>query len=340
MIWLVISFAALMFVARLRLLHRVWRLPLKNGEGYFLAQQVTPDFYRTFGAPLFRRYHNAVLVPLLLDAPLALWFLFTRRYIALLFEEIVAMVASIVVYNFMVAYFSARATSLCGDQRKPTAFQLSMEPRRLRDHTTPLVEAVIVCATLLGLGLLARDYQLSLAATATHSMFRALRGALVFTVWVLYWQIGFFLLKGVFVRWRMPLPVNRTDDFRRWRMAWLSHNIKIFDAVRLLSALSFLIMMYWMTYGRQWSRGEQVTVLVVGALGILVYMGYVSRETRRLAARERELRPVEMVKEFPPSPVAQGRYLAGGLLYFNRENPRVLVRSTNGVALNLAHRTT
>ena len=39
---------------------------------------------------------------------------------------------------------------------------------------------------------------------------------------------------------------------------------------------------------------------------------------------------------------AEGRYLAGGLLYFNRDNPWVLVpwHSVQGVALNLAHRTT
>lgn len=47
-----------------------------------------------------------------------------------------------------------------------------------------------------------------------------------------------------------------------------------------------------------------------------------------------------MVKEFPRWPVAEGHYLAGGLLYFNRDNRHVLVRSAQGVALNLAHRTT
>ena len=73
---------------------------------------------------------------------------------------------------------------------------------------------------------------------------------------------------------------------------------------------------------------------------MLVYAVYVAREGRRLAATERELRPIEMVKEFPRWPIAEGRYLAGGLLYFNRDNPRVLVRSTDGIAVNLAHRNT
>jgi uncharacterized membrane protein len=80
--------------------------------------------------------------------------------------------------------------------------------------------------------------------------------------------------------------------------------------------------------------------LGVAILGMVVYFVYVIRESRRLAATARELKPIEMVKEFPRSPVAQGRYLAGGLLYFNRDNPGVIVRGVNGMAINLAHRST
>jgi hypothetical protein len=64
------------------------------------------------------------------------------------------------------------------------------------------------------------------------------------------------------------------------------------------------------------------------------------RDSRRLAALARELKPIEMVKEFPRSPIAQGRYLAGGLLYFNRDHPGAIVRGTRGIAINLAHRST
>lgn len=334
---IVVGFAAFLFAARLNILRRVWRLPLKNGEKFFLAQQVPADFYRAAGVPLFRSYHRAIVVPVVLDLPLALWLLLTHRYIALTLDQIVALVASIVAYNFMAAYFSARATFLCGDQGRPTNLQLSMEARRLRDYTITAVEVVIVVATLLALGLLARDYTLSLAAGASYRAARILRAGLLITVWILYWQLGFLLLKVVFVRWRMPLPANRTEDFRRWRMAWLSHNLKTLDAVRLLSALALLACM---AYFHQWSRAGRVTVLVVGVVGMLVYAAYVGRESRRLKAAERELRPVEMVKEFPRWPIAEGLYLAGGLLYFNRDNPRVLVRSADGIALNLAHRTT
>jgi hypothetical protein len=337
---MMISLAALLFFFRVRLLQRLWRLPLKNGEGFFLASPVGPDFYRTAGAPLFRRYQLLLFFPLVLDVPLVAWFAFTERFIALALEQLLAMLVAIVLYNLMVAHFSTRAAAVSGVQEeRPASIQLSMTPRRLRDYLVPAVEAVIVVASVLALALLAYSYALSRPPGATHSAVRAFRGGLVLTVWVFYWQIGFLLLKGVFVRWRMPLPANRTEDFRRWRAAWLSHNLRVFDAVRLLSALSLLAGMTWINYGRHWPRMVQIAILLVAALGMLVYTVYVMRESRRLAATERELRPVEMVKEFPRWPVAEGRYLAGGLLYFNRDNPWVVVRSAQGIALNLAHRT-
>jgi len=339
---IVISVALLLFAARLRMLRRVWRLPLKNGQSFFLAHEVGPDFYRSAGAPLFRRYHVSVLVPVLLDGPLAAWLFLTKRYVDLELEQVLALVVSILAYNLMLAHFSSLAASLSLEPGKPqtTRLRLSMAPRRLRDYTTPAIEWVIGGATLLALAMLGRCYALSLTANANHFSFAAVRGGKVLTVWVLYWQLGFLLLKILFIRRRMPLPAKRTEDFRRWRMAWLTHKLRIFDAVRLFCALSMLLGMTWITYGRGWPRRGQIILLGLAALALLLYLVYVAREERRLAATEKELKPVEMVKEFPRFPVAEGRYFAGGLLYFNRDNPWVVVRSVKGVALNMAHSTT
>jgi hypothetical protein len=339
---LLISPAVFLFLCRLHFLRRLWRLPLKNGEGFFLAQRVGPDFYRAAGAPLFRRYHASLFVPLFLDLPAVVWLVFVESYVGLTFEQLLATVATIPLYNLMVFHYSARATAVSGyqDDQRPTGVQLSMAPRRMRDYMIPAVESVIVIASLLALGMLVHSYAVSVGHGASHGSTHVFRGGLVATVWVFYWQLGVLLLKSGFVRWRMPLPLNRTEDFRRWRTAWLNYHLKIFDAVRLFSAVALLAGMTWMAYSRSWSRLVQIIILAGFVLVMLVYVVYGVREERHLAATERELRPVEMVKEFPRSPVAEGRYLAGGLLYVNRDNPGVLVRSAHGIALNLAHRAT
>jgi len=339
---ILISFPAILFVFRLQLLRRLWRRPLKNGEGFFLAQRVGPDFYRAAGAPLFRRYHASLLVPLFLDAPLAAWLVFTERYVGLQLEQLLAMIATIALYNLMMVHYSARATAVsgCQEDRPATSLQLSMAPRRMRDYTIPSVESVIVVASLLALGMLIRSYADSAAPGASDGSEDAFRGGVVATVWLFYWQLGFLLLKGSFVHWRMPLPANRTEDFRRWRTAWLNHYLKLFDAVRLLCSAALLAGMTWVAYAHSWPLTVQVMIGGAFVLVVLLSVVYLLREERRLLATERELKPVEMVKEFPRRPIAEGRYLAGGLLYFNRDNPSVLVRSDHGIALNLAHRAT
>jgi hypothetical protein len=324
---------------RLFLLLRLWRLPLKNGEGYFLSQPVKPGFYGDAGTALLRSWRVSLVVMFLLDSPLAVWFGVTGRQLPLLMEQIFAAVVTVVAYNILAAHFSLRATALAApeEDRHPTAFQLSMSPRRLRDHTHIVVEAVLVAATMASFGLLWRDHVLSVAPGAGRAAAHAFRASLLGMVWMAYIQMGLLLLKGVLVRWRMPLPANRTEDFRRWRAAWLNHNLNVFDAVRVLCAVSLLGGIVWRTYGELLPAFAYYIAGGVWILMFVVYFAYIMVQGRRLAAMQRELKPIEMVKEFPRSPIAEGRYLAGGLLYFNRDNPRVIVRSAQGLAFNLGH---
>lgn len=330
---LLIFMAAITFAARLNSLRRLWRLPLKNGENFFIAQRVEPGFYQGAGAGLMRRYRISLLVPVFLDAPLALWFIAGQKYALLFFGEFIAMIATLVVYNVIAVHFNYRAMALTApEENLPATMQISMEPRRLRDHSNRGVEAVIAAAIVLAIALLAWNAS---GPAAGHQV----RGGVVLTIWILYLQLGLLLLKGVFVRWRMPLPARRTEDFRRWRSAWLSYHLKLFDAIRVLSALVLVFSVPLKLNLRAWTRPAIIIIGSIWVVILAVYIYYVVRESRRVAAVEREIKPVELVKEFPRRTVPDGRFLAGGLLYFNRDNPGVLVRSTQGIAINLARPT-
>ena len=87
----VLVFAAMfLFAVRLRLLQKVWRCPLKNGEEWFLAQRVPAGFYQEAGAALLRRYRLVLAVPLMLDLPLAVWLAVTRKFVFLNLEQMFA----------------------------------------------------------------------------------------------------------------------------------------------------------------------------------------------------------------------------------------------------------
>jgi len=320
---------ASIYLMRLVTVGRLWRLPLKHGGNQFIGVGVGPEFYREAGAKLLRSYRSSLFVPVLLDAPLAVWLAYTWRHAWFCFEQFAAWVAGIVFYNLMIAHLSSRAMSLNGPGEEPATrtMQLSLEPRRLRDYTSLRIELAIGIATAAALILLARLYEI-------HSW--EAPAALRVTVWTLYLQAGLFLLKGVFVRWRMPLPSQRTEDFKRWRAAWLSYHVKTFDSARMVFAFALLFGITVKSHWHIWTRAAIITGVCVAGPLLVVYFVYLIREQRRLTRLEREIKPIEIVKEFPRRPVAEGRFAAGGLLYFNPDNPGVVVRSPQGIAINLA----
>ena len=317
-----------LFAVRLNALRRFWRLPARHGEEMFLGTRVPAGFHRGAGAHLLRQYRRALVVPFLVDVPLCIFFLVNDRYMAAVYEQFIAMIVTSIAGNLIVAHFSVRARALSGDGAtpSPTAVQLSMTPRRLRDHTNWLVEAIIGLCLALCFVLLARSPQ---PGTGLLSIPPA-------AAWLLYLEVGLLLLKGVFVRWRMPLPMNREEDFRRWRAAWLRYHLRIFDALRLSLACLLLAALAVSTGVIAWGSTASLAVAAGAGLGFIALIVYCSGERRRLRQLEQELRPVELVKEFPQRPIAEGRFLAGGLLYLNRDNPGVLVRSGQGIAINLA----
>src|SRR5215813_9629059 len=131
--------AALMFVLRLFLINRFWPLPLKHGKEFFLAQRVEADFYEGAGKMLLRRYRASLFVPIAVDAPVVAWLVIAHRYSLLSLEQIAAYFAGLVAYSVVLIHFGIRAADIAGpgtDQPVKT-LQLSMAPRRLRDHTKP-----------------------------------------------------------------------------------------------------------------------------------------------------------------------------------------------------------
>jgi hypothetical protein len=197
------------------------------------------------------------------------------------------------------------------------------------------VEAVVATAIAASFAMVGRAHAVSTEPWVTWNTARWLRSVDSVTAWVLYLQLGLLLLKIVFVRWRMPLPVRRTDDFRRWRMAWLSYHLRVLDALRVLLALGLLSALLRLT----WAYGATAAFVACGVVVIAVFTGYVARERRSMVAVANEIKPIELVKEFPQRIVPEGRFLAD-LLFVSPGNPRVLVPSHRGLALNIAHPTT
>src|SRR4030095_11488826 len=147
--WLVILALAL-FLLRPLWLWRVWRAPLKDGGGGFLGIEVEPVFYRQAGAILLRRYRVWLVAPLALEALILMWLILSHRWVLAIYEQIPAMVALIIWLNFTAYQFMERArlSAPAAPAQPAHGVQLSLAPRRLRDHSNWTVEAVIIALTL------------------------------------------------------------------------------------------------------------------------------------------------------------------------------------------------
>jgi hypothetical protein len=333
--WLSVFIVAL-FLLRPWWLWQLWRAPLKRGEEQFLGIKVEPEFYRNTGAAILRRFRLWALVPLGLEMMLLLALMLSGRWVYALYEQLPAVVLLTLWFNFTAVQFMTRVRLLTSDAPAPvvTGVQLSLAPRRLRDYSDWRVEAVLGGLTLLALLWLLAQWLDIFPPHPRAEVFGTV-------VLLLYLQAGALLLKQLFVRWRMKFPLNRVEDYRRWRAAWLTYHLHVFDALRLLLAFALWGLLAFKTFKRWWGvERVHLVWLTVALTAIVVYVFYCVREWRRLAVVEREIRPVELLKEYPPTPVAEGRFLAGGLLYLNRDNPVILARSPQGLAINLAHRGT
>jgi hypothetical protein len=109
----------------------------------------------------------------------------------------------------------------------------------------------------------------------------------------------------------------------------------VIDALRVLFALGLLAALLRLT----WAYGATAAFVAGGVVAIAIFTGYIARERRRLAAVANDIKPIELVKEFPQRIVPEGRFLAD-ILFVSPGNPRVLVPSNRGLALNIAHPTT
>src|SRR5262245_32295038 len=332
--WLLILAVAL-FLLRPFWLWRLWRAPLKDGEGKFLGIEVEPGFYRKAGAILLRRYRVWLVAPLAMEALILMWLILSGRWVLAIYEQIPAMVTLIILLNFTKLQFMERArlSATAAPAQSAQGVGLSLAPRRLRDHSNWTVEAVIIVLILLTLLWLAAQWLGWFPGRPNAGLIKTV-------VFFLYMQAGVLLLKQVFVRWRMKFPLRRVDDYRRWRSAWLIYHLRVFDALRLLLAVALWGLLAFNSLKLWWGAEQGNRPGLALALGaLLVYLFYCVRERRRLEVVAREIKPIELIKEYPPPSAApEGRFLAGGLFYLNPDNPVILARSPQGLAINLANR--
>ena len=307
--------------------------PKKNGQTWFLSVEVGSDFYQGPGAAVLRGYRSTVLIANGVDWAIGLAFAAVGHLDYAILQQVIGVILFSLINNLIMFQYAYKARLIVGPAKPSnadapaTSVQLSLEPRRLRDYSYWPLELSLFVALLLAVAI-------PLVKGHLPSPPRAF-------VWFLYLHAGLVLLKLVFIHWRMKFPMARTDDYKRWRAAWLRYHLRVFDGARVVftSVLLNLSVRELFSFDHRSVEWRLVSVaLWVPATLAVLYVWL--KENKRLGIAQKETRPFELIREYPPARPVEGRFLAGGFLYFNRESPLMLAHGAQRIALNLAHKGT
>ncbi|HKT49289.1 MAG TPA: hypothetical protein VJV96_03280 [Candidatus Angelobacter sp.] len=314
--------------ARIRGCFRRWRQPLLRGPQWFFNVSVQQYFYTGPGRKLLRHYRLRMLLPVALEAALAVEIFISGRlfYLAWLILGISAAIHLNHLFNVDRAEQQARKFAEPEAERPACAMVLSLKPRRLRDYSNPAVEGFIVVVSLAAFSWLLRLYLHSTGALS-------LRVAAGVPVLLLYQQLGFLFVKYGIVAWRTPIPHAQAEEHMRAREEARKLHLKVCDWCRILITLEIALFATVLAIApalRMKVISGYWVMLLIGSMALAIW-----HEKGRLAVVKANLRarPMKM-------PEFSRVESSGRLLCYQPATPMLLIKGAHGYALNLANRLT
>ncbi len=307
---------------------RRWKQPLVRGEEWFFNVRVQPGFYEGEGRNLLNRYRLQMLATAAIELPLALAFIVTghMQYLPWLILAMAAVVHVNHLFNVEAAQRNARPFAVPGEDQPVSAMLLPLQTRRLRDYTNPRIEALILLSSMLAITWLVRFY---LQSPATHS-FRMVFGMPLI---VLYYQLGFMLLKNALVGWSAPIPKVQAEEHLNAREQRRKLYLHASDGGRIMVTTALVLWPF--VVGAPAARQELFVKVHFLVLMVMVIIFGIWKEMGRNSVLKAMVRarPMKMPDLLNAQP-------AGWPVCYQPATPTLLVRVARGYSLNLANRFT
>jgi hypothetical protein len=194
---------------------RVWRLPLRNGEGYFMDVAVPDGWHASEQGRLWwRRYWVTIMLPLVLEAmgfaAIVMWGQW--RQIPLLALYAPAYVA------LSTGFLNWWRRSSGANQHRPTRVAITLEERRLSQYFNWPTEATMMV-------LLAATWTALAVWGDAHTGWRL-------PITITYLIAGFTAIKASVVRRGWALPVEHAREYQQWLEGRKRQAVHVFDNVR------------------------------------------------------------------------------------------------------------
>jgi len=299
-----------------------WRSPVMRGPEFLFDVAVNPDFHNGAGNDILRRYRGRLFIPYLLEGLIfvALW-LAGQWTIANILTAI-AVIAIFTRFNYYAARIwaenQARRFERLEETRPASSLVFSLEPRTLLNYTNWHVEGGIILA------LAAAAMWLASLNPTSHDalMIRKLADNLIVTI---YMQVGMLLIKRGIVHSGSAAPADNPEAYLAWRESLRRFSIGVCDVFRLMFALSPIFTIAFIL--------GSARVQMAATAGFIAFMVIaVVYEWRSRFAYLRVARSTKPAR----LPLLPGAEKSRGPLGFWPALPVLLLKTTNGYALNLA----
>lgn len=328
-------------------------MPTAEREADFFGVCVTPEVYRSVGRHLLRQYWlwlaaaflvieaACVLVPVYLDKlALGLYLQFAAAFLV--------PASGFVLLD--VFHRKAEPFKVEGESRPAATFALSLRPRRLAQYTHWAFEAAVVILGVAALAALASRYPTLpgripqwVDAEGRVTEWARKSFSLVFSTPILLIaaQGWILLIKHARVQAPLRLPAERAGEYLRHNEAAIRLDMNFMDLCRGM-CLGGVVAFTW---GFIVMPAEEVHLIPPGAsaapnlfLAVLcaVWLAGFFYYLHRTRVINRKLRPVEAPDVALKPPDNSGFY-AGGLIYYNPDDPARVVKGPRSFTLNWAN---
>lgn len=240
-------------------------------------------------------------------------------------------------------------------KEKVVGVALSLKTRRLRDYTNITFEVINASIFLAALLISIYGYAALPERLPTHASWRGvidgwapknfhtMFGGLI---WLVYIQIGLVLLKSALVHSPKALPLQQTEERLQYSEKFLRLATNWLDWARGVWLFSMLGGIYGVLIWLHDGPKLMANVVHVSTLGIVIniasqviFWSLVTLPTLHFIYRQyqldREMKPVEWSRL--PRPIDEEHFSLGGLIYFNPDNPALLVKGPRVHTINLAN---
>jgi len=317
---------AFFWIVRINGCIRRGREPLLRGPEWFFDVHVPPDFYSRVGRDIVRRYHARMLLPFAIDIPVAAAILYSGHITWL--NGLIAALAAIIHVNHSFstarARYEARPFAVPEAEEPPTAMAVSLAPRRLRDYSSPAIEAVVVVGTVSLFAWLIAYYLTATERLGVGDMFGV-------PVLMAYLQLGLLCAKALAIALPAPLPRRDAAAHLEAREEVRRHWALLCDGGRVLVTVSAF---YWpmMLVARPEEKAHVMGTWFLAwfAAGV-AGTAWAEIRRRRLASRVSRVLPARM-------PEVGDDAQARGPVSFEPSMPTLFLRGLRGLSLNLASR--